>query len=104
MIRAEQSGNNLPEQLFNLGIIVRKLPEPLVNAPPPVNQRARGSVFIEGNRGFRPENNIGREREQLLRVQIKQPVRQCHDILTLALFEQRHRVTHTLHDGIEILG
>ena len=43
--RAEQGSNNLPEQLFDLGIIVRELPDPVDNAPP-VNHRARGGVFM----------------------------------------------------------
>ena len=65
--RTEQGSNNPPEQSFDLGIIVRKLPDPLVNAPP-INHRARGGVFTEGNGGLRREDNLGRERAQLLRT------------------------------------
>ena len=66
MFRTEQSSNNLPEQLFNLGIIVRKLPDPLINAPPVIHYRTCSGTFTEGDGGLRREDYLGREWAQLL--------------------------------------
>lgn len=72
MIRPEQSSNNLPEQFFDIKIIVRKLPDPLVNAPP-FNDRAVVASSRKATEAFVLRTTLGENGSSFLERRSNKP-------------------------------